>query len=65
MLTPKLTQGSAAWYLTTQCKLAVRNNLATGGLPAWKAYITDCVHTTATADRQAYYDRAMKALGAA
>ena len=57
--------GSAAWYLKTQCGPAVGNNLATGGLAAWQAYITGCVHTTPTADRQAYYERAMKSLHAA
>ena len=57
--------GSAAWYLKTQCGPAVGKNLATGGLAAWQAYITGCVHTTPTPDRQAYYERAMKALGAA
>ena len=57
--------GSAAWYLKTQCGPAVGNNLADGGISAWQAYITGCVHTTPTEDRQAYYERAMKALGAA
>ncbi|KAL8795586.1 MAG: hypothetical protein Q9195_002007 [Heterodermia aff. obscurata] len=57
--------GSAAWYLKTQCGPAVGQNLASGGLAAWQAYITGCVQTTPTEERQAYYERAMKALGAA
>ncbi|KAL8952957.1 MAG: hypothetical protein Q9222_001176 [Ikaeria aurantiellina] len=45
--------------------LLVRAGLKTGSLAGWKAYVTDCVHTTATPERQAYWDRAAKALGVA
>ena len=57
--------GSAAWFLKTQCKAAINQGLASGGLAGWRAYITDCLGTAITADRQAYYERAAKALGAA
>lgn len=55
--------GSAAWFLTTQCTKPIQDGLKSGSLEGWKAYITDCVGTTVTEDRQAYFDRAVKALG--
>ena len=53
--------GSAAWYLKTQCGPDVRQNLASG-LDGFKAYVTGCLQTTATAERLAYYERATMAL---
>lgn len=55
--------GSAAWFLTTQCSAPVRAALKTGSMAGWKSYITECVQTTVTPDRQAYWDRAAKAMG--
>ncbi|KAI4161478.1 MAG: hypothetical protein LQ342_004881 [Letrouitia transgressa] len=55
--------GSAAWFLTTQCTQPIQNGLKSGSLEGWKAYITDCVGTTVTEERQEYFDRAVKALG--
>ena len=54
--------GSAAWYLKTQCGPDVRQNLASGGLDGFKAYVTGCLQTTVTAERLAYYERANMAL---
>ncbi|KAL8832132.1 MAG: hypothetical protein Q9191_000454 [Dirinaria sp. TL-2023a] len=54
--------GSGAWFLATQCTPAVRSGLATGSLSGWQAYITSCVETTPTSDRQAYWERAVQAL---
>lgn len=54
--------GSAAWYLKTQCGPDVRQNLASGGLDGFKAYVTGCLQTTITAERIAYYERATMAL---
>ena len=56
--------GSGAWFLTTQCSKAVRDGLRNCSVDGWKAYITECVGTTVTPDRQAYFDRAVQALGA-
>ncbi|KAL8722610.1 MAG: hypothetical protein Q9225_000916 [Loekoesia sp. 1 TL-2023] len=55
--------GSGAWFLTTQCSDTVKAGLKTGSLAGWQSYITDCIHTTATPERQAYWERAAKALG--
>ena len=54
--------GSAAWYLKTQCGPDVRQNLASGGIDGFKAYVSGCLHTTVTAERLAYYERATMAL---
>lgn len=55
--------GSAAWFLSTQCSASVRAGLKTGSLAGWQSYIQDCVGTTPTPDRQAYYESAAKAMG--
>ncbi len=59
------SMGSASWYLTSQCKPSVRAALQAGGdqIGPWMSYITDCVGTTLTADREAYFLRAEKAVG--
>lgn len=55
--------GSGSWFLATQCPDSVRSGLKTGSQEGWEAYISSCVGTTATPDRQAYWERAKKALG--
>lgn len=55
--------GSAAWFLTTQCSGTVRQGLEAGGRVGWETYLTKCVGTTATSDRDAYWQRAVHALG--
>ena len=55
--------GSAAWFLTTQCSPAIRTALQAGTMEGWKSYIKDCVQTTVTPDRQAYWEKAAKAFG--
>lgn len=55
--------GSAAWFLTSQCTPAVRAALRSGSEDGWRGYITNCVGTTVTDDRKAYWVRAVKALG--
>ena len=54
--------GSAAWFLTTQCSAPVRTALQTGSMDGWKKYITECVGTTVTPERQVYWERAAKAM---
>ncbi|KAI4183927.1 MAG: hypothetical protein L6R41_005105 [Letrouitia leprolyta] len=55
--------GSAAWFLTTQCSETVRAGLKTGSLAGWQAYITQCIQTTTTPERQAYWQKAAKMMG--
>lgn len=55
--------GSAAWFLTSQCSTAIRDELQSGSLEGWEQYISECVGTEATADRQEYWSRAIAALG--
>ncbi len=54
--------GSAAWFLKTQCGPAVATELASGGMEGYMAYL-DCIGTTMTPDREAYWQRAGVALG--
>ena len=56
--------GSAAWYLSTQCSESIRDGLQNGSPASWQAYISGCVGTTPTPDRQAYWQRAAQAFGA-
>jgi hypothetical protein len=55
--------GSAAWFLVTKCSPAIRDGLKAATVTGWEAYLTTCVGTTATPERQAYWDRAKKAFG--
>ena len=55
--------GSGAWFLTTQCSDVVRTGLESGKLAGWQSYISECLHTTPTPDRQAYWERAAMAMG--
>ena len=52
---------SAAWFLTTKCA-SIRPQLQAGGQAGWEAYL-GCVGTSATSDRQAYWQRANAAFG--
>ncbi|KAI9848493.1 MAG: hypothetical protein M1838_000493 [Thelocarpon superellum] len=62
---------SAAWFLTSQCSSAVRSALqgSSGSegvaLQAWQDYISSCVGTSPTSDRQAYWEKAVTALSSA
>lgn len=56
--------GSASWFESTQCGPTIRSGLAGGSLAGWQAYVTGCLHTTPSTDRQAYWQRAVTALGA-
>ena len=55
--------GSAAWFLTAHCGEATRAALQSGGLVGWKSYVSDCIHTPPTSDRQAYWERAAQVFG--
>lgn len=54
--------GSAAWFLTSICDQSVRSGLQNGSSAGFSAYIA-CIGTTNTSPRDAYYQRAVTALG--
>lgn len=54
---------AAAWFLTAVCQPDVRAQLQTGSPAGWTAWVTGCVQTTVTPARQAYWERAVAALG--
>ncbi|KAK1149901.1 hypothetical protein N8T08_003457 [Aspergillus melleus] len=56
--------GSGAWFLTSQCTPDVRTQLQSGSMDGWASFISGCVGTEASGDRQAYWQRAVEALGA-
>ena len=57
--------GSGAWFITTQCDFSVRQGLWGGQVGGWSDYITKCVQTTVTSERQDLWAAAIKALGTA
>ena len=56
--------GSAAWFLKTQCTPAIAKGLQDGSSKGWDAYLTQCVGTTHTADRDVSWTKAKAQLGA-
>lgn len=54
--------GSAAWFIKTQCSQQVRDGLAAGTAEGWGAYLTQCVGTTQTEERDAIWRKALAAL---
>ena len=54
--------GSGAWFLATQCDPAVRSGLDSGSLAGWQAYITTCINTQPTPERQGFWEQAKQAL---
>ena len=54
---------SAAWFLTTQCSPDVRAGLKSGSLAGWQVYLSECVGTRPTSDRQAIWSTAITVLG--
>ncbi|OCK85121.1 hypothetical protein K432DRAFT_377960 [Lepidopterella palustris CBS 459.81] len=51
--------GSAAWFLTTQCSPTIRQGLAAGTQNGWAAYLTQCVGTADTAERDPLWNKAV------
>jgi hypothetical protein len=43
--------GSAAWFLVTRCDESIRSALATGEMDGWHGFLTVCVNTTVTTER--------------
>jgi hypothetical protein len=62
VLVDEYSFASAAWFLATQCGPTVRTGLQSGSRAGWQAYISGCVGTIPTADREAYWTRAQAAL---
>lgn len=54
--------GSAAWFLSSQCSAEIRQGLASGSAEGWTAYLTQCVGTTDTADRDTVWKAALQAM---
>lgn len=54
--------GSAAWFYNTQCGDDVHAALKAGGREGWEKYL-GCVGVAATAERDAYWERANTAFG--
>ncbi|KAF9522855.1 hypothetical protein CPB83DRAFT_863915 [Crepidotus variabilis] len=63
VLDDKYNFGSAPWFLKNKCDASVSTALASGTDAAYAAYITQCVGTTLTDDRIAYWTRAKAAFG--
>ncbi|KAF2252793.1 hypothetical protein BU26DRAFT_209565 [Trematosphaeria pertusa] len=55
--------GSAAWFLSTKCSADVRTGLADATPEGWAAYLTQCIGTTDTPDRDTIWKAAVQALG--
>jgi hypothetical protein len=51
--------GSAAWFLSTQCDASVKAGLDQGTQAAWEQYLTGCIGTTVTEDRNAVWKKVM------
>lgn len=55
---------AAAWYYSTYCTAEQKEQIKTGGRAGWaEAFVTGCVGTSLTDDREAYWNRACQALG--
>jgi len=54
--------GSAAWFLSSQCSESVRQGLAAETAAGWQAYLTSCVGTTDTSDRDTLWTAAIQAM---
>lgn len=55
---------AASWYYATKCSAEQKAMVVNGGLQGWQnAFITGCVQTANSPERQAYWTRARQALG--
>ncbi|CAM1508861.1 Fc.00g026000.m01.CDS01 [Cosmosporella sp. VM-42] len=54
---------SGAWYYSEHCDDSVSKLLNTNPDKGYEAYLTECIGTTVTDDRLAYWDRAKEAFG--
>jgi len=65
VLPDQYTFAAASWFLNNECGASVAAQLTTGGLTAFESYITNCVGTTFTPDRQTKWCQAFNALKSA
>ncbi|KAK5049959.1 hypothetical protein LTR84_004078 [Exophiala bonariae] len=64
VLSDQYAWAAASWYYSTKCSAAQKAQVLNGGLQGWQdGFITGCVQTTNTPERQAYWSRARQALG--
>ncbi|KAF2788424.1 hypothetical protein K505DRAFT_218239, partial [Melanomma pulvis-pyrius CBS 109.77] len=54
--------GSAAWFVSTQCSPEVRKGLEAGTQEGYDAYLTQCVGTTVTPERDAGWTATIAAM---
>ncbi|KAF2662745.1 hypothetical protein K491DRAFT_584182 [Lophiostoma macrostomum CBS 122681] len=54
--------GSAAWFFSTQCTDAVKQGLVFGDKNGWAQYLTQCVGTTDTEDRDVVWQKVNEVL---
>lgn len=59
----KYNFGSGAWYFSTKCDQAVKDELAKGSDKGFKDYVTECVKVDLTSQRNGYWLAAKKAFG--
>ncbi|KAF3928593.1 hypothetical protein AA313_de0202627 [Arthrobotrys entomopaga] len=61
----KFTFGSAPWFYTANCSDDIKAGLKASPvtIAAWSAYISNCVHTSVTPERQSGFVTAVLALG--
>ncbi len=55
--------GAAAWYFREKCRPEIVIGVQSGTEVGWEEYIKDCLKTTVTPERKAYWLRAVKAFG--
>jgi hypothetical protein len=64
VLTDEYAWAAASWYYGTKCTVDQKAQVVNGGLQGWQdGFITGCVQTANSGDRQAYWTRARQALG--
>ncbi|KAH7101428.1 hypothetical protein BKA62DRAFT_618935 [Auriculariales sp. MPI-PUGE-AT-0066] len=64
VLKDEFSFASAAWYYKTNCgdKQDIVDGLKAGTQAGWEQYITQCVFTTVTGDRQSSWQKALEVL---
>ncbi|KAF2270548.1 hypothetical protein CC78DRAFT_528302 [Lojkania enalia] len=54
--------GSAAWFLSTQCKDPIKQGLASESQAGWSAYLTECIGTTDVPERDTIWTKTLEIL---
>jgi len=61
--TDEFTWASGAWFYSTKCDAATKTAVQTQGKAGYVKYLIDCVGTSSTPGREAYWTRARTAFG--